>query len=228
MIKPSPSGVSRTNAPYRNALKHAREMNTVERKQGEASVEWLFRILERARKEGSDIEEGVSTADTAAPDMMAAGESRLGKIGYLDDENFNWMHKRPPNNGQSETATGNDENRKPLTIEALLAKTKDPQVRDRINEMMRFCEALPNVQRYTTRHHIVYATTRAFAKIYPQRFQFWVYVIRKGVDDPNHLIKHKHPVHGHIEVPNDLDLQKVKDLVEQSYKSTIPAEVGEN
>jgi hypothetical protein len=33
---------------YRNALKHAREMNTVERRQGEASAEWLFRILERA------------------------------------------------------------------------------------------------------------------------------------------------------------------------------------
>jgi hypothetical protein len=183
---------------YRNALKHAREMNTVERKQGEASVEWLFRILERARKEGSDIEEGVSTTDAAAP------------------------------NGQSETGTDNDENEKPLTIEALLAKTEDPQVRDRINEMMSFCEALPNVERYTTRHHVVYKTTRVFAKIYPQRFQFWVDVIRKGVDDPNHLLKHKHPVHGHIEVPNGLDLQKVKDLVEQSYKSTIAVEAGAN
>jgi len=183
---------------YQNALKHAREMNTVERKQGEASVEWLVKILERARKTGSDLEEGVSAADAAAP------------------------------NGQSETAAGNDENRKPLTIEALLAKTKDPLARDRISEMMRFCEALPNVQRYTTRHHIVYATTRAFAKIYPQRSQFWVDVVRKGVEDPNHLLKHKHPVHGHIEVSNDFDLQKVKDLVEQSYKSTMAVEAGED
>src|ERR1039458_10662430 len=51
---------------YRNALKHAREMNTVERKQGEASVEWLVKILERARKTGSDLEDGVSAADAAA------------------------------------------------------------------------------------------------------------------------------------------------------------------
>jgi len=86
---------------------------------------------------------------------------------------------------------------------------------------MRFCEALPNVQRYTTPHRIVYATTKVFAKIYPQRYQFWIDVYRKGVDDPNHLMKHKHPVHGHIKVPNDLDLQQVKDLVERAYKSTL-------
>src|SRR5262249_21752926 len=30
---------------YRNALKHAREMNSVEKKQGEASVEWLFKVF---------------------------------------------------------------------------------------------------------------------------------------------------------------------------------------
>jgi hypothetical protein len=109
-------------------------MNTVERKQGEASVEWLVKILEGARKAGSDVEEGVTAADVAAP------------------------------NGQSENAAGSEEKRKPLTIEDLLAKTKDPLARDRMNEMMRFCEAFANVQRYTTRHHIVYATRRAFAK----------------------------------------------------------------
>jgi hypothetical protein len=74
----------------------------------------------------------------------------------------------------------------------------------------------------------VYATTRAYAKIDPQRLQFWVDVVRKGVEDPNHLLKHKHPVHGHIEVSNDFDLQKVKDLVEQSYKSTMAVEAGED
>jgi hypothetical protein len=67
----------------------------------------------------------------------------------------------------------------------------------------------------------VYRTNRAFAKIYPQRSQFWVDVIREGVADPHHLLKHKHPVHGHIEVPNDLDLQEVKDLVQQSYRTTV-------
>jgi hypothetical protein len=180
---------------YRNAVKHGREMNTVERKQGEASVEWLFRILERARKQGSDLEEGASPADAAGP------------------------------NGQTEVATGNDEKRKPVTIEDLLAKTTDPQARDRINEVMRFCENFPNVERYLTQHHIVYTTTRAFARIYPQRYQFWVDVLRKGVDDPNHLLRHQNPVYGHIQVPKDLDLQKVKDLVEQSYKSTTPGGV---
>lgn len=176
---------------YRNAVKHAREMNTVERKQGEASVEWLFRVLQRARTAGPDFEEGVSMANTAGL------------------------------NAQTETTAGNDEDRKPSTIEGLLARTIDPQTMGRINEMMRFCEALPNARRHVTHRHIVYATTRNFATIYPQRYQFWVNVIRKGIDDPHHLLKHKHPVHGHIEVPNDLDLQKVKDLVEQSYKSTL-------
>lgn len=184
---------------YRNALKHAREMNTVERKQGEASVEWLFRILERARQEAAFSEEGVLPVGT------------------------------PELNGQNEREEeGKDKTANPPTIEGLLAKVQDPAALERIKEMMRFCEALPNAERYTTRHHIVYRTNRAFAKIYPQRFQFWVDVIRTGVADPHHLLKHKHPVHGHIEVPNDLELQKVKDLVQQSYKSTLSVAVGAN
>jgi len=184
---------------YRNALKHAREMNTVERKQGEASVEWLFRILERARQAAVLSEGGIFPTEA----QEANGESEG------DDEN-------------------GDKNAKPSTVESLLAKTVDPQALERIKEMMRFCEALPNVERYATRHHIVYRTNRAFAKIYPQRFQFWVDVIRQGIADPHHLLKHKHPVHGHIEVPNDLDLQKVKDLVHQSYNTTVAVEVGVN
>ncbi len=82
---------------------------------------------------------------------------------------------------------------------------------------------LPKIplRRELCKHLNLSGHTTRFAKIYPQRLQFWVDVVRKGVEDPNHLLKHKHPVHGHTEVPNDLDLQKVKDLVEQSYKSTI-------
>jgi len=129
--------------------------------------------------------------------------------------------------GQNDEANG-DKNTKSQTVETLLAKTVDPQVLERIKEMMCFCEALPDVERYVTRHHIVYRTNRAFAKIYPQRFQFWVDVIRTGVADPHRLLKHKHPVHGHIEVPNGLDLQKVKDLVQQSYGTTLAVEVGVN
>jgi hypothetical protein len=181
---------------YRNALKHAREMNTVERKQGEASVEWLFRILERARQVAAPSGESVLPADALESDGQ-------------DEEN-------------------GDKNTKPPTVETLLTKTVDPQALERIKEMMRFCEALPNVERYATRHHIVYRTNKAFAKIYPQRFQFWVDVIRTGVADPHHLLKHKHPVHGRIEVPNDLDLQTVKDLVQQSYRTTVSVEVGVN
>ena len=35
---------------YRNGLMHVRGMNRVERKQGEASVEWLLKILEKKIK----------------------------------------------------------------------------------------------------------------------------------------------------------------------------------
>lgn len=162
-------------------------------------VEWLFRILERARQEAAFSEEGVMPVGT--PDLNGQNES--------DEE-------------------GKDKITNPPTVEVLLAKVQDPAALERIKEMMRFCEALPSADRYTTRHHIVYRTNRAFAKIYPQRLQFWVDVIREGVADPYHLLKHKHPVHGHIEVPNDLDLQKVKDLVQQSYKSTLSVAVGAN
>ena len=91
---------------YRNALKHAREMNAVERKQGEASVEWLFRILERARMAGSDLEEGVSTTDAAAP------------------------------NGQNETASSNNENGKWLTIEERLLECSNDLVTQYFQELL--------------------------------------------------------------------------------------------
>lgn len=65
---------------YRNALKHAREMNAVEKKQGEASVEWLFRVLERSRaeaflQEGAPTEEGITTNQIEAGGNGKAIES---------------------------------------------------------------------------------------------------------------------------------------------------------
>jgi hypothetical protein len=175
---------------YRNAIKHARAMNTVEKKQGEASVEWLFRVLERARQISSGLEENISTTDPA-------GSKRQGEDG------------------------DNGEDKQPSTVGALLARTIDPETKSRINEIMEFCAALPSAQRHLTRRRIVYATNRNFATIYPQRYQFWVHVLRQGVSDPYHLFRHSQPTHGHVKVTNDLDLQKVKDLVQQSYTSTI-------
>ena len=107
------------------------------------------------------------------------------------------------------------------TVESLLAKPREQQTLERIREIMAFCETFPDVQRYTTQHHIVYKTTRAFAFIYPQQHQFWADVLRKGVADPHHLLKHNHPVFGHIEIPNDLNLEDVKDLIRRSYNATM-------
>jgi predicted transport protein len=162
-------------------------MNTVEKKQGEASVEWLFKVLQRARIE--------VLSEEGAPPAEQAGDNEI-----VDEP---------------------AEDAPPPTVEMLLGKSKDPTATERMKEIMRFCEALPNVERYTTEHHIVYRTSKAFAKIYPQQFQFWVDVLRKGVDDPDHLLLHQHPIHGHIKVPNDLDLDKVKGLIKQSYDSTV-------
>jgi predicted transport protein len=102
----------------------------------------------------------------------------------------------------------------------LLSKVKDRQTLERIKEIMAFCDEFPNVQRYVTGYHIVYRTARIFARVYPQRHQFWVDIPKKGINDPKGLMKHQHPVHGHVEVPNDLDLAQVKDLIKQAYEAT--------
>lgn len=107
------------------------------------------------------------------------------------------------------------------SVEQVLSKTVDKTAMQRIKEIMEFCESLGEVQQYTTKGHIVYKTSKAFAKIYPQKNQFWVDVRRTGAKDRYGLLKHKHPVHGHIEVDNELDLYKVKDLIRQSYESTL-------
>ena len=86
---------------------------------------------------------------------------------------------------------------------------------------MEYCESLCSEQPYTTKDHVVYKTNKAFAKIFPQKNQFWVDVRKRGVVDKLGLLKHKHPTFGHIEVPNSLDLYKVKDLIKQSYQSTL-------
>jgi hypothetical protein len=99
------------------------------------------------------------------------------------------------------------------SVDELLGRAKDPRTLTRMKEIMEFCEALPRMTRHTTQRHTVYKTTKAFAKIYPQQYQFWVDVRKRGVDDKDGLLKHKHPVLGHIEIPNDLDLTKVKDLI---------------
>jgi len=106
-------------------------------------------------------------------------------------------------------------------IGKVLEKTANKVTRQRIDETMEYCESLCASQPYTTKRHIVYRTNKAFAKIYPQKNQFWVDVRRRGISDKLNLLKHKHPVFGHIEVPNDLDLYKVKDLIKQSYESTL-------
>jgi predicted transport protein len=107
------------------------------------------------------------------------------------------------------------------SMEQILSKTIDKKTKQRINEIMEFCESLGDIQRYTIKRYIVYKTNKAFAKIYPQKNQFWVHVRRKGIKDKYKLIKHKHPIHGHIEVDNELDPYKVKDLIKQSYESTL-------
>jgi len=107
------------------------------------------------------------------------------------------------------------------SVEKVLSKTINKETKERIQEVMEFCESLGEVSQYTTQKHIVYRTTKAFAKIYPQKDQFWVDARKKGIVDKFHLMKHKHPVHGHIPVPNNLDLSKVKNLIRQSYESTL-------
>lgn len=107
------------------------------------------------------------------------------------------------------------------SVEQVLSKVINKETIQRIKEIMDFCESLGEVQQYTTKHHIVYKTNKAFAKIYPQQNQFWVDVRKIGVVDKYKLLKHKHPVHGHIEVDNSLDLYKVKDLIKQSYEETL-------
>lgn len=107
------------------------------------------------------------------------------------------------------------------SVEQVLSKIVNKTTRQRVKEIMEFCESLGEVQQYTTRYHIVYRTGKAFAKVYPQRDQFWVDVRKKGVKDKYKLVRHKHPVQGHIKVENKLDLYKVKDLIKQSYESTL-------
>lgn len=106
-------------------------------------------------------------------------------------------------------------------MEQVLSRTIDKMARQRIKEIMEFCELLGEVQQYTTKRHVVYRTGKAFAKIYPQKDQFWVDVRKIGIKDKYNLLKHKHPIHGHIKVDNELDLDKVKDLIKQSYESTL-------
>lgn len=107
------------------------------------------------------------------------------------------------------------------TVEQVLSKTVDKTTLQRIKEIMEFCDSLRDVQQYTTKGDIVYKTNKVFADIYPQKNQFWVEVRKIGINDKYGLLKHKHPVRGHIEVTNDLDLYKVKDLIKQSYESTL-------
>jgi hypothetical protein len=106
------------------------------------------------------------------------------------------------------------------SVEKVLSRTVDKAARQRIDEIMEFCESLGEVQRYTTARNVAYKTGKAFAKIYPQRNNFWV-DIRWGVKDKYKLLRHRHPVFGHIRVDNELDLYKVKDLIKQSYESTL-------
>jgi hypothetical protein len=75
---------------YRNATKHSREMNAVERKQGEASVEWLLRILKKARAAALLEEQGIVTEDAPEPNanvdggktVKRDGETELKKLDY--------------------------------------------------------------------------------------------------------------------------------------------------
>lgn len=107
------------------------------------------------------------------------------------------------------------------SVEQVLSKTVNKITKQRIDEIMEFCESLGDIQQYTTKGHIAYKTGKAFAKIYPQIDQFWVDVRKLGITDEYNLLKHKHPVHGHIKVDNELDLNKVKNLIKQSYESTL-------
>jgi hypothetical protein len=106
------------------------------------------------------------------------------------------------------------------SVEKVLSKTIDKTARQRMGEIMEFCESLGEVQQYTTASQIVYKTGKAFTKIYPQKNGFWV-DIRWGVKDKYKLLRHKHPVFGHVRVDNELDLYKVKGLIKQSYESTL-------
>jgi hypothetical protein len=106
-------------------------------------------------------------------------------------------------------------------VEEILKRTVNKEALIRIKEIMEFCESLGDVTPYTTQRQIVYKTSKAFAKIYPQKNQFWVDVRKQGITDKFNLLRHKHPVHGHIRVPNELDLGKVKDLIKQAYESTL-------
>jgi hypothetical protein len=75
---------------YRNALKHAREMNAVERKQGEASVEWLFRILERARQVAALSEGGLTGAEALESNGQDEGDDEKGDKNMAPPRRWNW------------------------------------------------------------------------------------------------------------------------------------------
>lgn len=102
------------------------------------------------------------------------------------------------------------------TVEQLLSRINSQSTSDRVQEVIEYCSSLPDVIMDTSTNHITFRKSGVFAAIFPQSKQFWVDV-RWVSDDPKKLLRHKHPVYGHIRVADDVILQDVFDLIKQSY-----------